>query len=175
MANTREQPLQAILCALLIVLAIAVLPAPLLAQPDQPLGAAAQALGGNSAPGGSGIPGGSSGFGPRHKAPQTDSAPGEMPELKPTIAPAQRLDAGALLCHTEAQLKQHQAAIMARLSGRTAPEPGGCRIVSEMLAVSIVSRDGPAVTQVQLGGDTPELGWTDAVIRDADPVHSPLR
>jgi hypothetical protein len=98
-----------------------------------------------------------------------------MPPLKPIVEPRQRLDPGALLCHTEAQLRQHQAAIMARLAGRTAAEPAGCHIVSQTTAVAIVEHDGQAATEVQLAGDEPTVGWTDAVIRDADTLRSPLR
>jgi hypothetical protein len=136
---------------------------------------AARALGGNSAPGGVGAPGGSSGFGDRGKSPDRESGPESMPELKPIVEPRQRLDVGALLCATEAQLKQHQAAIRARMAGRSAPEPVGCHIVGETIAVAVLRRDGQAVTLVQIAGDTPRTGWTDAFIRDADPLHSPIR
>lgn len=136
---------------------------------------AAQALGGNSAPGGSGAPGGSSGFGHRNRPGASQGAPGSMPELKPVETPRQRLDTGALLCHTEAQLRQHQAAIMARLAGRPAQDATGCHIVGETEAVSVLMRDGHAATEVQLAGDDPVTGWTDAVIRDSDPLHSPMK
>ena len=138
---------------------------------------AARALNGASGPGNAGVPNGSSGEIGRNSNAGADVPGGgaaDMPALKPVQVPRQRLDAGALLCHTEAQLKQHQAAIMARLAGREAPEAGGCHIVGETIAVSVVSQDGPAAVQVQTAGDTPALGWTDAVIRDSDPMHSPL-
>jgi hypothetical protein len=138
---------------------------------------AARALGGDSGPGNVAVPNGSSGEIGRHGRPSQGggSAPGEMPALKPVAIPRQRLDAGALFCHTEAALKQHQAAIMARLAGRQAPEPGGCHLVAETVPVAIVMQDGQAATEVRTAGDTPALGWTDAVIRDSDPLHSPMR
>ena len=136
---------------------------------------AAQALGGNSAPGGSGPPGGSSGFGHHHSQGNGGSAPGSMPDLKPLVEPRQRLDVGALLCHTEAQLRQHQAAILARLAGRQAQDAPGCHIVGQTEAVAVLTRDGQAATEVQLAGDEPVTGWTDAVIRDSDPLHSPMK
>lgn len=101
---------------------------------------------------------------------------------KPVPEPRQRLDVGALLCETEAELRQHQAAIMARIAGKDAPEPVGCRVVGAMVAVSVLGQDGPARTQVQLrgkpapagqapAGQAPvgqaQVGWTDAVVRDA--------
>jgi hypothetical protein len=80
--------------------------------------------------------------------------------------PSQRLDVGALICGTEAELRQHQAVIMARIAGGDAPEPTGCRVVSQMVAVSVVDRDGPARTEVRLPGETAEVGWTDVSIPD---------
>ncbi len=136
---------------------------------------AARALGGASQPGGSGPPGGASGFGPRESQGTQSSPDGPMPELKPTIAPRQRLDVGALLCHTHAQLSQHQAAVMARIAGRQAPEPGGCHIVGQTQAVTVLIRDGQAATEVQFAGETLVTGWTDAVIRDSDPLHGPMK
>jgi hypothetical protein len=88
-----------------------------------------------------------------------------LPKLVPD--PRQRLDVGALLCDTEAELRQHQTAIMARIAGKYAPEPSGCRVVGEMVAVSVLGQDGPARTQVQLRGKQVQSGWTDAVVRDA--------
>ena len=159
---------------LLAGLGVLALSAGALAQSASGLSPSAQALGGNSAPGGVGAPGGSSGFGRHGDAGSSQSGPEAMPELKPIVAPRQRLDVGALLCHTEEQLKQHQAAIRARLEGRSAPEPGGCHIVAETIAVAVLRRDGQALTQVQIAGDAPVVGWTDAVVRDADPLHSPM-
>jgi hypothetical protein len=135
---------------------------------------ASRALGGDSAPGNAAVPGGSSGTG-RHARSEPESAPGDMPALKPIVEPRQRLDVGALLCHTEAELKQHQAAIMARLAGRTAQEPGGCHIVGETIPVGVVMRDGQGTTEVQMVGDPPQTGWTDAVVQDADPLKSAIR
>jgi hypothetical protein len=158
-----------VLAAILWTISMAAAPNPLLAQPvDQ--SPAAQAIGGGSAPGGSGVPGGSSGNGRHHgngNSSDTGSAPGEMPYLKPIVEPRQRLDPGALLCHTEAQLKQHQAAVLARLQGRPAQEPSGCHLVGSTTRVGIVLRDGQAVTEVQMAGEAAETGWTDAMIRDS--------
>jgi hypothetical protein len=84
--------------------------------------------------------------------------------LKPD--PRQRLDAGALLCSTEAQLEQHEAAVTARLDGREALEPSGCRFVRSLTPVDVLDRHGQARTQVRLPGQTEQTGWTDAVVRD---------
>ena len=95
-----------------------------------------------------------------HSAPRRISVPRLQRD------PPQRLDVGALVCGTEAELRQHQAAIMARIAGGVAPEPAGCRVVEQMVAVSVVDRDGPARTEVRVHGDTGEVGWTDVRIPD---------
>ena len=97
--------------------------------------------------------------------------PPPLPEIKGQPDPRQRLDPGALLCATEAQLRQHQQAVAARLGGSFAPEPKGCRIVRATVAVSVVGRDGPAATEVNLPGATPPVGWTDSRLREASGSH----
>ena len=112
------------------------------------------------------------GFGGHHgsRNRQLDAAPSSAPLISlPKLVPdpRQRLDAGAVLCGTEAELRQHQAAITARAAGRDEGEPAGCVAVREMTAVSVVNRDGLARTQVRTRDHGDKLGWTDAVIPDA--------
>jgi hypothetical protein len=95
----------------------------------------------------------------------TKAAASQAPTLKPD--PRQRLDAGALLCRTEDDLQQHEVAINARLDGKDAPEPVGCRPVRTMTAVTVLDRHGLARTQVKVPGPPEQTGWTDAVVRDA--------
>ncbi len=87
--------------------------------------------------------------------------------LKVAPEPVQRLEQGALLCDTEGELKQHQAAITARMSGGSAPEPSGCRILSGMTAVGVVERHGMASTKVRLPDSATHQGWTDSMVHDA--------
>jgi hypothetical protein len=94
------------------------------------------------------------------------SSPSRISVPKLPRDPPQRLDVGALLCGTEAELRQHQAAIMARIAGGEAPEPTGCKVVSQMVAVSVVDRHGPARTEVRQTGENGEVGWTDVGIPD---------
>jgi hypothetical protein len=91
-------------------------------------------------------------------------APPPAPKLKPD--PRQRLDPGALLCRTEADLELHEQAIAARLDGKEAPEPVGCRPVRTMTPVTVLDRHGLARTQVRLPGPPEQTGWTDAVVHD---------
>ena len=83
--------------------------------------------------------------------------------------PWPRLDAGALLCGSEADLQQHQAAVLARFHGETAPEPQGCRHVRYMTPVTVVERHGLARTEVRLSGAAQQVGWTDAMISTRPP------
>ena len=106
---------------------------------------------------------------------QPDEEPGDAPAAnlpKPSIEPRQRLDAGAVLCGTEDQLRRHQAAIKARLAGQQMGEPVGCHFVPEMVKVSVLSRDGAAATQVQIpGASSPVNGWTDSMVHDQPPAY----
>jgi len=77
------------------------------------------------------------------------------------------LDAGALLCETEAALQQHQAAVVAMLNGQPSAGARGCRTVRAMTAVTVMSRHGPASTEVKMPGPPEQVGWTDSAVRDA--------
>ncbi len=92
------------------------------------------------------------------------SAPAAAPTSILKAAPRQRLDPGALVCRSEAELKQHQSAVAARLDGRDLPEPSGCRLIGTMTAVNVVERHGLAATQVRLPGPPEQTMWTDAAI-----------
>jgi hypothetical protein len=133
----------------------------LLATLGPALPAFGQSIGNGTGPG-HGFSGGAGG------AKQGDlKAQPSLPDIRPLPEPIQRLEAGALLCPTEAALRQHQQAILARLSGRTAAEPTGCRLVRDRVAVGIISRHGLAATQVSIPGPPAEVWWTDSPVRDA--------
>ena len=83
--------------------------------------------------------------------------------------PWPRLDAGALLCGSEAALRQHQAAVAARLSGQDASEPADCRIIRAMTPVTVLDRHGLSRTEVKLPGAPGSTGWTDAMIPREKP------
>ncbi len=154
-AVTRAVPALAVL-ACLALLSVA---APALAQLVTGPGAGASSLSGQ---------GGHHGGGRRQHGSQ--AATPALAPLPSVHDPWPRLDAGALLCRTQADLQQHQAAIAARLSGGHLAEPSGCRIVRAMTAVTVVERDGPARTEVRLPGSSEQqLGWTDAAISNEPP------
>jgi len=110
------------------------------------------------------------GFGGHHggkrRTSETKTAAPVLQKLTLKPDPRQRLDAGALLCPTEADLEQHQAAVSARLDGHEAAEPVACHQMGAMTAVTVVDRHGPARTQVRLPGQQDQVGWTDSVVRD---------
>ena len=109
---------------------------------------------------------GRGGRGGRQSEPARDPAKAEAPLNVPVAAkpPRVRLDPGALLCRTEEDLQDHQAAVAARLDGHPTQEPGGCHRLSAVTGVSVVERHGPARTEVRLPGPAEAVGWTDAVV-----------
>jgi hypothetical protein len=105
--------------------------------------------------------------GPREQARAGRQRPGNPPpedEMAPKVKkePLQRLEAGALLCNTEADLQQHEAAVQARLNGNEGAEPRGCHLVRAMMPISVVTRHGLNRTEVKSGD---QHGWTDTMIR----------
>ena len=137
------------------------------AQPSDDPGANGTAP--QASPGGSGSAfGGGSHHGRRGRHGSAQPAPEDKPApLKVKPDPVQRLEQGALLCDTEGELQQHQTAIAARMSGGSAPEPSGCRILSGMTAVAVVERHGLASTKVSLPDPAGRQGWTDSLVHDA--------
>lgn len=79
------------------------------------------------------------------------------PPVKARPAPWPRLDPGAVLCRTPADL--------ARLAANRAGQPGGpvdCRVVTQPTPITIVHREGPGRTEVQVTGKASDAtGWTD--------------
>jgi hypothetical protein len=89
------------------------------------------------------------------------------PKSQPLAWP--RLDAGAVLCRSEADLSR----LAARRSGQSVDGSVECQLIRGPTAISIVARKGPGRTEVQTtnpnaGGD----GWTDAFLPDKGPSGS---
>ena len=79
-----------------------------------------------------------------------------------------RLDPGAVLCRTEADL----ARLAANRSGGPGGGPADCRVVSQPTAIQIVHRTGPGQTEVQVTGRPGETGWTDAWLPSRPPANT---
>ena len=88
------------------------------------------------------------------------------PEVKPQPLAWPRLDPGAVLCRTEADL----ARLAARRGGDDTAGPADCRIVTVATAVTIVVRKGHGRTQVQINGAADTTGWTDVWLPEKAPA-----
>jgi hypothetical protein len=89
------------------------------------------------------------------------------PDVKAKPLAWPRLDPGAVLCRSEADL--------ARLSANRHGSPGGgpadCRIIAQPTAIQIVTRRGPGRTEVQVTGAN-DTGWTDAWLPSKAPASA---
>jgi hypothetical protein len=91
-----------------------------------------------------------------------------LPEVKAQPQAWPRLDPGAALCRTEADL----ARLAARRSGDDTAGPADCRIISIATAVTIVQRKGPGRTEVQVGAPANVTGWTDVWLPEKAPASA---
>jgi hypothetical protein len=110
---------------------------------------------------------------------QNSSAPAE-PHAQPMTLTVQpdpwpRLDPGAVLCRSPADLARFNALREARLSGQPPPdqEAADCTLIRAATPITIITRDGPARTEVKLSRGTDETGWTDAYLPSKAPAARP--
>ena len=90
-----------------------------------------------------------------------------LPEVKPQTLAWPRLDPGAVLCRSEADL----ARLGLRRAGETVDGPIDCQIIRAATGISIVQRKGPGKTEVTTGDPKgPTSGWTDAWLPEKAPV-----
>ncbi len=107
---------------------------------------------------------------PRSRIPTEDDIRPSVPPPVSTLAPTRgiagrRLDPGAVLCHTDADL-QHRAEVTRRISDGEADagEPlEGCRIIAQARGVDVLQREGLGRVEVKLK-PSGEVGWTDAYL-----------
>lgn len=86
------------------------------------------------------------------------------------VAAWPRLDPGALLCRSQADLDRHFQAINARLAGQSFDGPApDCRLISNPTGIKILAREGPGRTKVQLDDAGHETGWTDTFLPARPP------
>ena len=75
-----------------------------------------------------------------------------------------RLDPGAALCKTEADLLR----LAAYRRGEAGDRPN-CQLIRAPTAIQIVKRAGPGRTQVTVTGEQSQEGWTDAWLPERAP------
>ncbi|HEX3347313.1 MAG TPA: hypothetical protein VHS58_04325 [Acetobacteraceae bacterium] len=107
--------------------------------------------------------------------PKLRAAPTAPPAAGPTfsrlaVAPWPRLDPGAILCRTRADLADHSRAVAQRAAGQQVSVLGSpdCRVVAGMTAIDIVQRASPGATEVRVKGD-PNTSWTDTWLPNQPP------
>ena len=93
------------------------------------------------------------------------------PDVKAAPQAWPRLDPGAALCRTEADLDR-LAANRAHTEGAG---PADCQIMRVPTAIQIVQRAGPGHTQVRLSEQATTVGWTDVWLPDKAPGQNSPR
>ncbi len=89
----------------------------------------------------------------------------EGPDVKASPELWPRLDRGAALCRSEADLVRLAAA----RRGEAVDRPN-CEIVRGPMAIAIVKRAGPGRTQVAVTERNGQEGWTDAWLPEKPPA-----
>jgi hypothetical protein len=97
----------------------------------------------------------------------TKKADPRLPDVKPAPLAWPRLDPGAPICRTEADV----ARLAARRQGENPGAPADCRAVSVPTAVTILQRKGPGLTQVRVTEASQVVGWTDVWLPEKAPVR----
>jgi len=93
-----------------------------------------------------------------------------LPDVKSQPLAWPRLDPGAVLCRTEADLMR----LAARRGGDAAAGPADCRVVSIATAITIVQRKGPGRTEVQPNAPGSATGWTDVWLPEKAPATASM-
>ncbi|MDB5400630.1 MAG: hypothetical protein JWQ55_2648 [Rhodopila sp.] len=91
-----------------------------------------------------------------------------LPDVKSQPLAWPRLDPGAVLCRTEADLQK----LGARRRGESVDGPIDCQIIRAATAISILQRKGPGLAEVQTSNSAADAmtGWTDAWLPDKGRV-----
>src|SRR4051812_23091572 len=89
------------------------------------------------------------------------------PKAQPLAWP--RLDAGAVLCRSEADLSR----LAQRRTGQPVDGPVDCQIIRTATPITIVQRKAPGQTEVKPNTAQPmDLGWTDAWLPEKAPTSA---
>jgi len=93
--------------------------------------------------------------------------PPGLPDVKAQPLAWPRLDPGAVLCRSEADLDR----LADRRRGEPVDEPIDCQIVRVPTAITILQRKGPGRAEVA-SSDSKAAGWTDAWLPERTPPPS---
>jgi hypothetical protein len=90
-----------------------------------------------------------------------------LPDVRAQPLAWPRLDPGAVLCRSKADLEK----LAARRGGEAVDGAIDCQVVQTPTAISIVQRSGPGRVEVKISGSTAASasGWTDAWLPDKAP------
>jgi hypothetical protein len=86
-----------------------------------------------------------------------------MPDAHAPPVPWPRLDPGAVLCRSEADLLRRAEAMRGEQAG-----PADCHVINVPAGIQIVQRSGPGRTEVKVSSSN-ETGWTDAWLPATPP------
>ena len=92
--------------------------------------------------------------------------PPRPPDVRSAPLAWPRLDPGAPLCRSEADLQR----LAARRQGEPVDGPTDCRIITTPTAVTIIERRGPGSTHVRLTDAQTITGWTNVWLPDKAPA-----
>jgi hypothetical protein len=105
------------------------------------------------------IPGSSRG-GHRGRRQQNHTAVQQPPPIKPDPQPWPRLDPGAVVCRSSADLVRYQTELGDPASTPVAA-PSGCQIIQHTVGVKIIGHDGPSRTNITISDSPSITGWTN--------------
>jgi hypothetical protein len=89
-----------------------------------------------------------------------------LPDVRTQPLAWPRLDAGAILCRSEADLSR----LAERRTGHAVDGPVDCQVIRVATPITIMERKGPGRTEVKPTAAQPmESGWTDAWLPDKAP------
>jgi hypothetical protein len=89
-----------------------------------------------------------------------------LPDVRGPAQTWPRLDRGAVLCRSEADLTR----LVARRRGDAIDGPVDCQIIRGPTGISIVKREAAGITQVQTNNPSAGgAGWTDAWLPNTPP------
>jgi hypothetical protein len=109
------------------------------------------------------------GHGAGRRSSQQQQGATQAPPLLPTLPEVwPRLDPGAVLCVSSADLLRYQTWLEG-LAGTSDVRPPNCQTVTQATPIKILDHDGPSRTRVVATDDSHQTGWTNAYLPAKTP------